>query len=273
MPRSLPSLAFPPGTSVPRDGPRADPAYFAAAARFAAFAFSCTVRGSGRSSTFPPAISIAARAPAVMRCTTTPSRLPRTRPACFSAAGSTTPDSPSRSVTWTSSSSRRWMLLKPNFGRRLWSGICPPSKPSKCMLPERAFWPLPPRPAVLPRPDAWPRPTRFLTRFAPLGAFRFDRDMRGLLLSRSARLSRLAGAGLGLLARLPPDGRGGVHPLPLDEVGDLGDHPHRLRRVGQDLRGVVLLEAEARDDGPVIRRNAREPADELHLDGSHCSLL
>src|SRR6266540_803780 len=196
-------------------------------------------------------------------------------PTPFSAAMSTTDPAGSASslATCTSSSSRRKRLWNPNFGSRRCSGIWPPSKPSKCMLPERAFWPLPPRPAVLPRPDAWLWPTRFFTRFAPFGAFRFDRDMRGLLLSRGPRVSRLGGAGLGLLARLPPDGRGGVHPLPLDEIGDLRDHPHRLRRVGQDLRGVVLLEAEARDDGPVIRRNAREPADELHLDGSHCSLL
>src|SRR5947208_12631937 len=45
-------------------------------------------------------------------------------------------------------------------------GICPPSKPAKFMLPVRAFWPLPPRPAVLPWPLACPRPTRFFS-FTP----------------------------------------------------------------------------------------------------------
>ena len=148
--------------------------------------------GAGMSSTVPPAFSIAARAPAVTRCaftvtalfssppprTTTPSRLPRTSPAAFSAAGSTTPERPSRSPTWTSSSSRRKTLLKPNFGRRRWSGIWPPSNPSKCMLPERAFWPLPPRPAVLPRPEPWPRPTRVFLRFAPLGALSLESVMK-----------------------------------------------------------------------------------------------
>src|SRR5205814_8829902 len=45
-------------------------------------------------------------------------------------------------------------------------GICPPSKPMKFMLPVRAFWPLPPRPAVLPVPLACPRPTLFFS-FTP----------------------------------------------------------------------------------------------------------
>src|SRR6266498_2471991 len=138
------------------------------------------------------------------------------------------------------------------------------------MLPLRAFWPLPPRPAVLPSPEAWPRPTRVFGRLAPLGAFKFDRDMKGLLLSRGSRVSRLRGARL-RLARLPPDGRGSVHPLPRDEVGDLRDHPHRLRRVGQDLRRVVLLQSEPGHHGPVLRGDSRESADELHLDGSHLS--
>src|SRR6266545_4521115 len=191
-------------------------------------------------------------------------------PTPFSAAMSTTDPAGSASslATCTSSSSRRKRLWNPNFGSRRCSGIWPPSKPSKCMLPERAFWPLPPRPAVLPRPEAWPRPTRFLARFAPFGAFRFDSDMKGLLLSRGTRVSR-PGASRLRLARLPPDGRGSVHPLPRDEMGDLLDHPHRLRRVGQELRGVALLQAEARDDGPVLLGTPSEPADELHLDGSH----
>src|SRR6266568_178533 len=287
MPRSQPSLAL--SGRAPAGGPLAR--YFAAAARFAAFAFSCIVAGGGMSSTLPPAFSIAARAPAVTRWTftetaplssafprmTMPSWLPFTSPAALRAAGSTTPESPSRSATCTSSSSRRWMLLNPNFGRRRWSGIWPPSKPSKCLFPERAFWPLPPRPAVLPRPEAWPRPTRVFRRFAPLGALRFESDMKGLLLpSGCADLTRRpadGGSGLGLgLASLAADGRGSVHPLPLDEVRNLPDHPKRLGGVGEDLRGVALLEAEARDDDPVFRRAAGEPLDELHFDGSHLVL-
>src|SRR6266542_1335088 len=203
---------------------------------------------------------------------TRPSAPPRARPAPRSAARSTTePEGSASSLeTCTFSSSRRKTFVKPNFGRRRWSGICPPSKPSKCMLPLRAFWPLPPRPAVLPRPEAWPRPTRVFGRLAPFGAFKFDSDMKGLLLSRGSRVSRLRGARL-RLARLPPDGRGSVHPLPRDEVGDLRDHPHRLRRVGQDLRRVVLLQSEPGHHGPVLRGDSRESADELHLDGSHLS--
>src|SRR6201986_2396144 len=51
------------------------------------------------------------------------------------------------------------MLLKPRFGRPRCSGIWPPSKPLM-RTPERAVWPLPPRPAVLPLPEPMPRPTR-----------------------------------------------------------------------------------------------------------------
>ncbi len=51
------------------------------------------------------------------------------------------------------------ILLKPRFGSRMWSGIWPPSKPLMA-TPERDFWPLTPRPAVLPVPEPMPRPTR-----------------------------------------------------------------------------------------------------------------
>src|ERR1700761_5802195 len=49
--------------------------------------------------------------------------------------------------------------VKPRLGRRRCSGIWPPSKPLM-RTPERAVWPLPPRPACLPLPDSMPRPTR-----------------------------------------------------------------------------------------------------------------
>src|ERR1700721_3880259 len=58
-----------------------------------------------------------------------------------------------------SANSRRKILLKPRLGRRRWIGIWPPSKPLM-RTPERAVWPLPPRPACLPFPDPMPRPTR-----------------------------------------------------------------------------------------------------------------
>src|SRR4051794_14010090 len=66
---------------------------------------------------------------------------------------------PCRRSRLISANSSRKMLLKPRFGRRRCSGICPPSKPLM-RTPERAVWPLPPRPAVLPLPEPMPRPTR-----------------------------------------------------------------------------------------------------------------
>ena len=56
--------------------------------------------------------------------------------------------------------------LKPRLGRRRWSGIWPPSKPLM-RTPERAVWPLPPRPPVLPLPEPMPRPMRFRVLRAP----------------------------------------------------------------------------------------------------------
>src|SRR5690606_33491363 len=56
-------------------------------------------------------------------------------------------------------------FLKPrSFGRRMCSGIWPPSNPAETWL--RALVPLVPRPAVLPL-DASPRPTRVLAVLAP----------------------------------------------------------------------------------------------------------
>ena len=46
-------------------------------------------------------------------------------------------------------------------------GIWPPSKPMRTPPPERAFWPLWPRPAVLPLPVAWPLPLRLSTWVEP----------------------------------------------------------------------------------------------------------
>src|SRR5580692_11281245 len=50
---------------------------------------------------------------------------------------------------------------------RRMSGIWPPSKPMRMELPERAVWPLPPRPAVLPRPEDSPWPSRLRRCFEP----------------------------------------------------------------------------------------------------------
>src|SRR5262245_60824942 len=66
----------------------------------------------------------------------------------------------------TSAYSLRNGLLKPRLGRRRKSGIWPPSKPLMA-TPERPFWPLPPRPAVLPLPEPMPRATRMRALWAP----------------------------------------------------------------------------------------------------------
>src|SRR5271154_6207259 len=56
--------------------------------------------------------------------------------------------------------------VKPRLGRRRCSGIWPPSKPLM-RTPERAVWPLPPRPACLPLPEPMPRPIRMRFLVAP----------------------------------------------------------------------------------------------------------
>src|ERR1051325_9748489 len=67
------------------------------------------------------------------------------------------------------------MLVKPRFGRRRWSGIWPPSKPTLREYPDRDFCPFSPRPAVLPRPEPGPRPTRFFLCVEPFAGFRLLR--------------------------------------------------------------------------------------------------
>ncbi|CFN77002.1 Uncharacterised protein [Bordetella pertussis] len=57
------------------------------------------------------------------------------------------------------------------MGKRRCNGIWPPSKPTLWKPPERDFWPLWPRPAVLPRPEPMPRPTRRLACLLPSAGF------------------------------------------------------------------------------------------------------
>src|SRR3954453_11278547 len=96
----------------------------------------------------------------------------------------------------------------------------------KFMLPVRAFWPLPPRPAVLPSPLACPRPTRF---------FSFTPPPRGGVSLVSSFMSvlrlRLRGRGLlGLGARAAAEGLELLVRLgPLDQVRILVDHAADLR--------------------------------------------
>src|SRR5258705_1199913 len=120
----------------------------------------------------------------------------------------------------TSANSSRKTLLKPRLGRRRCSGIWPPSKPLM-RTPERAVWPLPPRPEVLPRPEPMPRPTR-------LGAWR-DPCLSRIWLSFICLVLLPASADL----------------LDRDEVVHLGNHAADRRRVLQLARTVALVEAEA----------------------------
>src|SRR4051794_19456900 len=108
------------------------------------------------------------------------------------------------------------MLVKPRFGRRRCSGIWPPSKPLM-RTPDRAVWPLPPRPAVLPEPEPMPRPTR--CRFL---------DEPGLSV---ISLSFIA------CSSLPVDDA--------DEMGDLGDHPTHSRRILDRRAAADLVEPQA----------------------------
>src|SRR4029453_11232070 len=107
------------------------------------------------------------------RMTFAASALRDTMPAALSAARSISATCMScRSPVRTSATSSRVGELNPRFGRRRCSGICPPSKPTLWKPPERARWPLWPRPAVLPQPEPMPRPTRWRSCLAPGAGFR-----------------------------------------------------------------------------------------------------
>src|SRR6476646_8388353 len=118
------------------------------------------------------------------------------------------------------------MLLKPRFGRRMWSGIWPPSKPL-IETPERLFWPFWPRPAVLPTPEPMPRPTR-------------TRLLRAPLLSRMS-FSFISLHSLSLLSRLSAEG------LVLDRhhMPHRADHAADLGAVLELRRAVQLVQAQA----------------------------
>src|SRR3954454_5451517 len=124
------------------------------------------------------------------------------------------------------------MLLKPGFGSRMWSGIWPPSKPFTA-TPERLFWPLWPRPAVLPMPEPMPRPTR-------------------------RRALREPGADLRVFSSMMSE-----H---LHEVADLVDHAAHCGRVLQLGDRVHLAQAEAAHGGAMRFLGADGAAHQLHLD-------
>src|SRR6202521_914735 len=138
-------------------------------------------------------------------------------------------------------------FLKPRFGSRRCSGICPPSKPL-IRTPERAVWPLPPRPPVLPLPEPIPRPMRKRLRRAPSLSARSD--------SFIARSPHSSGS------RLPVDD---AH-----EMLDLADHAPRLRRVQKLGNAADAVEPQADQRLPLSMDAADRTADLLHLDGLCC---
>src|SRR3954466_1514318 len=128
--------------------------------------------------------------------------------------------------------------LKPRFGRRRCSGIWPPSKPLM-RTPERAVWPLPPRPPVLPAPEPIPRPMRK----------RFLREPgRGAI-----SLSFIA------FSLFP------VHDA--DEMLDLGDHAAGHWRVRQAADTADLVEFETDQRFALGVLAPHRAADLFDLDG------
>src|SRR5436305_6080115 len=219
-------------------------------------------------------------------------------PASSSVSAVIVPDAsrPSRRPTFTTAYSTRKWFVKPRFGTRRWMGICPPSNPMKFMLPVRAFWPLPPRPAVLPSPLACPRPTLFFSFTPPprggvslLSSF-ITSSWRETLpgkLARSALLAPTLGSchsrygtrcrrpsllaarlALALGARPPPELLElllGL--LDLEEIADLLHHPAYGGSVLDDAHAPDPGEREASHGREVTFRMSAHPADELDSKG------
>src|SRR5258708_7055509 len=229
-------------------------------------------------SALPPAFSIFSFAEAENLCALTetglvnspsprilrPSLRPLTAPASTSLSRSTSArPSVSRPPTLTSAYSIRNGLVNPRLGTGRWMGIWPPSKPMKFMLPVRAFWPLPPRPAVLPVPLACPRPTRFFSFTPPpAGGVNLVNSFMSLLrpgLGRTALqfCHRAATEGLEWLLRLGP----------LDQVRDDVDHAADGRRVLQDAFAPDTGQTQPPQGRAVLLGVPAHAADQLHFDG------
>src|SRR6185436_18679426 len=129
------------------------------------------------------------------------------------------------------------MLVKPRFGRRRCSGICPPSKPGWRLKPERDFCPFSPRAAVLPCPEPGPRPTRFFAWREPFFGLRLFSSMGRLLLDY------------------------------FDEVRDLGDHSAHFFRIGALRDAVHLAEPESLEGLAHFDRAGDAAADLAHAKG------
>src|SRR5437870_2660481 len=170
----------------------------------------------------------------------TPSLARRSTPAFTRAAASTvTPASSlpasiaacTRPRLTSLSLMRNGVFLKPRLGSRRCSGICPPSKPLM-RTPERAVWPLPPRPPVLPIPEPMPRPMRARFLRAPgrsASSWSF--------IAQSSFASRHVGLVPGTTALVLI-----FHHL--HDVMDLADHAAGRRRVGQFRHAADLVETQ-----------------------------
>src|SRR5690242_6293370 len=112
--------------------------------------------------------------------------------------------------------------------------------------PERAVWPLPPRPPVLPTPDPIPRPMR-------------TRDLREPCLSLIS-LSCIAVYPSGLLGRLP-----GAVVEDAHEMRNLVDHAAHGGSVLQLARAMELVESEPAQRLGLDLRAARGRLDLLNL--------
>src|SRR5215470_16402282 len=142
------------------------------------------------------------------------------------------------------------------------------------MLPVRAFWPLPPRPAVLPRPEPWPRPTRFLRWREFLGALSW---WRLNMIPHSVLSLFSLGAGA-----IPKDDLARLSPLPqlrllvahflTDEVLDFEHHAANRRRIGQNAHLPHFPKTQAANGAPLGIRSAGKALDHLHLEGHRLAL-
>src|SRR5271169_4000388 len=121
--------------------------------------------------------------------------------------------------------------VKPRFGRRRCSGIWPPSKPLM-RTPERAVWPLPPRPDCLPLPEPMPRPTRV----------------------RACEEPGLSVMPLSFMVFMSSHAVNDAH-----EMRDLGDHAASGGRIEDGGAPADLVEAET-DEGPALLGRAPDGA-------------
>src|SRR5213592_1184015 len=239
----------------------------------------------------PPASSIFERAEADtvtpftlnLRCTSPmPSSLMgrsgrRTSPAPNSVSGVTSTPSASlpRCRTLTTCAGCLNGFVKPRFGMRRMSGICPPSKPGRVCPPERAVCPLPPRPAVLPIPEPGPRPLRMRARCDPAGARRPCSRRRSTVTGLAVALAfRRAGAFALVCARPLPVVFGFrfvgairllafLHRRHLDEVAHLIEHPAQRGVILLHHGILMMLESERFERPPLERRAADTGVDLL----------